>query len=131
MTRSAKAARPATRFASATFATALILSGVSSFANADTMLPASALAVRNAIIAMSLADAAIPFAVAISDTRDERPAVVPASSAAMKPENSAAMASIRTASARNTNAGYYSTVSYDRRVRSYNIPFPLILGIAY
>lgn len=131
MTRCPKARRSAGRVVAATFAAALTLTGISSVARADTPLPASATAVRHAIIAMSLADAALPAAAAASITREERPAIVPASSAAMKPETSAAMASMKVASARHANSGYATIASSDRRIRPYRDPFVLILGVAY
>ena len=115
--------------ATAISAATLMLSGVAA-ARADTTLPASATTVRNAIIAMSLADAAMPAAVAVSGGVDQL-ALVPASAAAMKPESSAAMAAMRPTSGRNANGGYVRVVSSDRRVRTYAYPFPLILGIAY
>jgi hypothetical protein len=127
-----KAPLLAGRIATGTFAAALMVSGLVPAARADNGLPASASAVRNAIVAMSLADAAMPFALAVSTAgRDDRPVVLPASSAALKPETSAAMASMKPASARSANATYETTAFYDRRVRPYRDPFLLILGVAY
>ena len=131
MTRSVKAQLSAGRLVAATFAAALAVSGLISAARADAPLPASATAVRNAIVAMALADAAMPVAVAASMTRDERAGIVALSSAAMLPETSAAMASMKVASARSPTTGYATTVSANRRVRPYRDPFLLILGVAY
>ena len=88
-------------------------------AQALESLPASALSVRNSVVAMSIADAALPAATA---------ATTPASTSALKPDVSRAMASMQQ-SARRANV--YNAAYYDRRVRPNHSPFLLILGIAY
>lgn len=101
------------------FIAAFFVSVVS--AQAIEGLPASASTVRNTVVAMSIADAALPAAAAAS---------VSPSSVAMKPEISRALASMQPV-ARRPRANLYNVTYYDRRARPYHMHFPLILGIAY